>query len=609
MSARPAQSPASFLGSGLFRILAILLFLGTVASILLFAPGILSGSAVEVVMWSSGEKMTYLTEVVDRFNRERHTLPDSRRPIHVTVVQVNSGPMSDNVIARLRDGVDFPAGAPAPQIISPSVGSWLTRVNYETGIGVFDLEQTRPLARTPVVIAMYQEMAQALGWPQRSLGWSDIIELADRPEGWGAVPGARAEWGTKPLLAWTDPSVSSTARSALFAAYSAAAGVPAERLTEADLDRPEVQSYVRRLQGAVDHYFPETLKLQAKLFDGPRYIQFVPLEEYNLVWLKDGLISDGTSRKPLDRKMVAIYPKEGTVWHENPAGILQNVPWTSPDQQAAARVWVDYLLEPAQQALATDKGFRPANPAAPLGPKLSPEYGIDPSQPRTTLGTVDPAVAEGIVTRWATVKKPSVVVIVLDTSTSMSGDKLTQAKQGAEAFLDAMAENNYVGLVTFSTTVNTQIPIGPLASNKFRIAQAIERQNAAGSTALYDALQVAIRMADAYQVDGATIRGVALLSDGASTSGGQRLCDIVTLQDEQERAFPCPPNSQATSKEIHGVEPAVRTANHVALFNIGYGKDADLEAMRVLAEGTNGVSTTADPSNILRVFQVFGKYF
>ncbi len=597
------------MGSGLFRILAVLLFVASVAVILLFAPRLLGGAPVEVVMWSSGEKMTYLTEVVDRFNRERHTLPGSRRPIEVTVVQVNSGPMSDHVIARLRDGLDFPSGTPAPQVISPSVGSWLSRVNFVTGVEVFDLAETRPLARTPVVIAMYQEMAQALGWPQRALGWSDIIDLADSPQGWAGVPGARAEWGTKPLLAWTDPSVSSTARSALFAAYSAAARVPAEGLTEADLERPEVQSYVRRLQGAVDHYFPETLKLQAKLFDGPRYIQFVPLEEYNLVWLKDGLISDGTSRKPLERKMVAIYPKEGTIWHENPAGVLQNVPWTTPEQQAAANVWVDYLLEPAQQSLAMDKGFRPANPAVPFGPKLGPEYGIDPAEPRATLGAVAPAVAEGIVNRWSTVKKPSVVVIVLDTSTSMAGDKLAQAKQGAAAFLDSMAENNYVGLVTFSTGVNTRIEIGPLAANKFRIAQAIERTNAAGSTGLYDALRVAIRMADTYQVEGATIRGVALLSDGANTAGTARLCDIVKLQDAQERAIPCPQIDQATPAEAFGVEPAVATEHHVALFNIGYGKDSDLEAMRVLAEGTNGVSTTADPSNILRVFQVFGKYF
>ncbi|HEY7270149.1 MAG TPA: hypothetical protein VH951_10005, partial [Dehalococcoidia bacterium] len=327
------NEPPTFIASSAFRFIAIAIFVIAVIAIFAATPSLTPFHAkdeVQVDMWSSGEKMTYLKDIVAQYNKDDHLLEGTKKKIHVNVVQVNSGPMSDYLIAKVKDGVEFPDGVPAPEIISPSVDSWLSRINYVTGTQVFDLQNTKALALTPVVIAMYEEMARCLGWPQKEIGWSDIIALAQSPDGWAAYPCAKAEWGKKPLLAWTDPSVSSTARSALFATFSAAAGKPAEQLTAADVHNPAVQQYVHNLQSAVDHYFPETLKLQAKLFDGPKFVQFVPLEEYNLVWLKDGLVSDGTQTRPLDRRMVAIYPKEGTVWHNNPGAIVQNVPWVTP---------------------------------------------------------------------------------------------------------------------------------------------------------------------------------------------------------------------------------------------------------------------------------------
>lgn len=565
-----------------------------------------NGNDVKIVMWSSGEKMTYLKDVVAEYNKQDHHL-DNGKQIKVEVVQVNSGPMSDYLIAKIRDGVDFPDKVPAPQIISPSVDSWLTRVNFVTNTQTFDVANTKALALTPVVIAMYEEMARCLGWPQKELGWSDIIALAQSPEGWAAYPCAKVEWGRKPLLAWTDPSVSSTARSALFATYSAAAGKDAAQLTVADIENPIVQQYVQSLQSAVDHYYPETLKLQAKLFDGPKFVQFVPLEEYNLVWLKDGLVSDGTTTRPLERRMVAIYPREGTVWHNNPGAILQNVEWTDADRQAAAADWVGYLLKPEQQARAMEKGFRPANPEVQPGEKLTAAYGIDVSQPKTLLGAVDPAVAEAILNTWHEVKKPGVVVLVVDTSGSMMGEKIEKARQGAEAFLDAIAPNSYVGVVTFSSAVNVRIDIGPLAQNKFDLVDAIDGLRAQGNTAMYDALSTAVQMADTYPLTGEAIRAVLLLSDGQSNAGGTRLCDIAQIQDRQERQIGC--TRDAGAADLLGAGPAITTRHHVGIFSIGYGEDADKETLRVLAEATNGISTSADPDSIKAVLETFGRYF
>jgi Ca-activated chloride channel family protein len=49
------------------------------------------------------------------------------------------------------------------------------------------------MAVSPQVIAMPRPMAQALGWPDRKLGWREMLDLASDPRGWAAYD--HPEWG------------------------------------------------------------------------------------------------------------------------------------------------------------------------------------------------------------------------------------------------------------------------------------------------------------------------------------------------------------------------------------------------------------------------------
>ena len=601
------------------RYLILLLFIGGIALFFLFGREFV-GAPLNLVMWTSGEKMNYLKDIVLQFNLEKHTTSQlfstgTKQPIHVEAYTVNSGTMAEHLVNRIRDGIEFPQGIMSPHLVSPSVDHWLSRVNFLTKTQVFDLEKTKPLALTPVVIATYEEMARALGWPTKALGWGDIIALAQNPQGWMSVPNPKVEWGRKPLLAWTDPFVSSTARSALFATYIAAAQMPAERLTAADLDRPGVPEYLRKLQSAVDHYFPETLKLQTKIFQGPRFVHFAPLEEYMLPWMKRGLVNSETAvgkeeKKPLDKRMVVIYPREGTIWHNNPGAIVQNVPWTTQGQQQAAQLFIEYLLKPEQQEKAMEWGFRPANPQVPYGKYLSKEFGIDPDEPRTLLGRLSPEVAEEIMNRWQDVKKPGVVVLVVDLSGSMAGAKLAQAKEGAKRFLDAVAPHNLVGLVTFSDQVKDVVPIGPVKTHQFRIADIIDRARADGGTALYDAVKVAIEMVDRMVLQEDAIRGVVLLTDGMRNAGQVRLSDLVTLMTRNEISVSqFSGDEKETKTHLLGTRLAVATKYPIHIFSVALGQDADLEVLRIFSEATNSTFNKASEKDLAQILERFGKYF
>ena len=72
--------------------------------------------------------------------------------------------------------------------------------------------------------------------------------------------------------------------------------------------------------------------------------------------------------------------------------------------------------------------------------------------------------------KW--VKRPGIVTFVVDSSGSMMGDKIKQAREGLSRALDSMAWNNQVGLVIFDDTINTTIPVGPLADNRFTMVDA-----------------------------------------------------------------------------------------------------------------------------------------
>ena len=278
------------------------------------------------------------------------------------------------MVARLTQGMDFPERAGgAPTVVSPSTSSWLAQINLDTDQQVFQLDHLKPIVRTPVVIFTYRGMAECLGW--------------------AACPTAHRDWGDKPLVVFADPAVSSTARSTLQILHVVAAGRPAEQLTEANVWDPRVRDFVRRFQATVDHSYSDTREVQTKMRQGPSFIHFAPVEEYNIPWFYQGRDNDEAGQE-----VVAIYPKEGTVWHDNPFAI-PDVPWVTAQQGAAARLVGEYLRSEDVQRQFMESGFRPGI-YVQQREILTPPQGLDLKQPRVFLGRVSAKVAQAIHRSW-----------------------------------------------------------------------------------------------------------------------------------------------------------------------------------------------------------------
>jgi Ca-activated chloride channel family protein len=381
-----------------------------------------------------------------------------------------------------------------------------------------------------------------------------------------------------------------------------------------------VQEFVRRFQSTVDHYYPETLKLQTKMFQGPRFVHFAPVEEYTLPWLYQGRVNaesvpgGSVQQRPitdLGYSVVAIYPKEGTVWHDNPFAV-PDAPWVTPEQRQAAQVVAAYLWSDEVQREFMAWGFRPGTDL-PFDNVLTRQLGVDPTQPTALLGRLPAATAQAVHRSWEDVKKPGVVALVMDVSGSMSGTKIRQAIDGAKRFIDAASRQTHVGLVVFASDVQVRVPIGPLERTRFAVAEAVDGLRASGNTALYDAVKTGLEMVDSYTgVPGEAIRGVVVLSDGEVTTGKVGLSQLIRIQDQQERDVQVGVLGGDILKDRVGAGVAFPMKHTVHLFSVGVG-DADWEVLRVFAEATGGVvvraSDSSNATGLVQVLERFSKYF
>ena len=586
-----------------------------------------------------GENMRLLPVMAEQFNRAGHRTESGTR-IVVKVINVPSQLIAEYLVSRVNSGrrIDLTQLSNGyvkpvytnPSVVTPSSAHWLVTVNYEVGYNVVDLGSAQSIVRPVIGIVTYEEMARCLGWPEKELGYADIIALRADPQGWAKYNCASPAWGKRPLVAFTDPTTSSTGRSLLLGLYSIAAGKLPEQLTTGDVNDSAVTGYVKQFQGLVDHYLIGTTVLNTKIHQGPRYGHFFIMPEDNLIHLYEGTeraFINGVKVQPppiAPGSMVMIYPKEGSMPRSNCACIVQ-ADWVAPEQNEASQQWIDFLMEDEQQRNFMAAGFRPGGDISLTDPssKIKGRYGLDPTKPRVTLNPslIDPAVAAEIDKNWQLVKRPGIVTFVVDTSGSMMGTKIGQAKDGLDRALENMAKNNQVGLVGFSETIHTFIPVGPLAENGFEIADAAKDMRARGETALYDAIKAGIEMTDAAEGPEDAIRAVVVLTDGRANRGQVKLHDLIRMSSRDERpvqrfegfendAWAVSSGGERIEKaDLIGGELALASRHPIQVFFIGIGDDADLDVGRMLAEATGAEFQGVAEKDLASVLEEFSKYF
>jgi Ca-activated chloride channel family protein len=550
-----------------------------------------------LTMVASSEKAALVTTMADSYNKGDHEA--GGHCVEVKVVSKASGGATE----ALAKGWDEAVDGPRPDVWSPASTSWVVLLRQRTAahdkadLVPGDKPSDLPsIAQTPLVIAMPKPMAQALGWPRKPLGFGDLLSLAREPSGWGKY--GHAEWGAF-RLGKTNPNFSTSGLHATIGSYFAATGVSSD-LTAANVNDPKTIAYVKGVESAVVHYGDTTLTFLSNLQaaddrgQGLSYISAATIEEKS-VWDYNQGNPTGDPKtlgrhRPPSVPLVAVYPKEGTLFSDNPYVVLK-ADWVDDAKRAAADDFLKYLQQDKQQGLFKEAAFRDYRGNA--GPKVSAANGMDPKQPTIRLSPPAPQVLDLVQKSWNSLRKRARVLEVIDVSGSMGedvpksgGTKLELAKAAAIRALAQYGPEDEVGLWIFSTPREGRstpwlelVPIGPMRQNEKLLRDKIGSLTPVGGTALYATTRAAVKqMRDTF--DPERINAVVFLTDG-------------------KNEYPSDTDLDGLLRSLVSEDESVA----VRVFTIGYGDDADLPTLRSIAEASRGAAYDAsNPDLIDKVF-------
>jgi Ca-activated chloride channel family protein len=541
-----------------------------------------------VVVTASVEKDDLMGEVAKRYNA-------SDRRVNGNCYGITVNAMASGLVeSRLAEASWDPAWGPSPDAWSPAASTWLQLLRHDrSSHDRPDIlpKEAEPVVSTPIVLAMPEPMARALGWPDAAIGWSDLLNLANHPDGWGAK--GYSEWGAF-KLGKTNPNISTTGLSATVGAFVAATGTSSD-LTLDTLKDTRVRDFVAGVEKSVTHYGDTALTFLTNLQRADDagtalgYVGAVAVEEKSVVDYNEGnptgdLETKGRHGKP-KVPLVAVYPKEGTLNSDNPYAVLE-APWSDPGKQAGAKDYLAFLREPAQQELFTDAGFRSydGHPGKGVGDSeyLRDDIGVP------TLAPPSPPVLSSVRDTWKELRKNAHILLVLDVSGSMGQSagagktRLELAQAAAVNGLAQLSDTDEVGLWAFPDEGQVYwqyLPIKPLGPQRQEMTNRIQQLIPSGGTPLYAVTRKASEeVRETASAD--TINAIVVMTDGKNENPDDTDLDGLIRQLGDQAS-----------------EGGIR------VFTIAYGEDADLDSLKRISEASRAAAYDAtDPLTINSVF-------
>lgn len=165
------------------------------------------------------------------------------------------------------------------------------------------------------------------------------------------------------------------------------------------------------------------------------------------------------------------------------------------------------------------------------------------------------------------------IVLVADSSGSMRGEKMNQARAALKYFVESLNDGDRFSLVDFNTDAEAFAPhlLEATAENKKRALSFIDDLEARGGTNISDAIAVASGILNE-KPDAARPAYLVLMTDGQPTVG---VTDSAKLID------------------------GVKSARDIRLFDFGVGYDVNTQLLNKLAQQHHGTSQYVDPDENL----------
>lgn len=503
----------------------------------------------------SPDKETVLKRIFKRFNSLQFRLKDQKR-ILVEVV-----PKEDRELARLVYQGEF-------GIICPDSTIWLEQIEdewhqrYESDI----IQELAIFAVSPLVIALNPSSAKSLGYPNKRIGWSDILNEVQKNQ----------------EFSWMHTHILTTTGSlTAFTEFHVAANMPKE-LSIDHIQNDDVINGVRNLEQRIQQYGSSDKDIISHSFSNGKW-------HVDAFVAQQVLILSSFKKVAKKNHPIIIYPKEGAIWINHPVVFLSNNNESSTLRECY-EVIRDYLLSIDAQSILLQEGFYAVGPhirsylKTPNTASLLLEKSHTCSE--VILKIPSASILENIANKFSKIKRRSAVYLLADVSGSMAGEKLEEAKKGLLEFLNQFRSlNEYVGLISFESIARELVPIGQLHDNIDKLRESIHNLIHMNRTALFDALAIAH---DNLQRDflniSDPIRAIVVMTDGLNN--GSRI-GFDELKDKIIR------------NQKHGFK--------VKIFGLAYGKDSDLQKLKLLSEIAGGSAVEGTLDNIKEIYNMISK--
>ncbi|MGK5681218.1 VWA domain-containing protein [Actinoplanes sp. URMC 104] len=470
-----------------------------------------------------------------------------------------------------------PKAVKLPDVWLPDSSTWLLRLKSEAP-GFVPLD-SKPVAQSPVVLAMPEPVAKTVGWPKQKLGWTQLLQ--------------KIQTSTSLNTGITNPTRDAAGLSGLLAlAQAAGAGEQGQE------NRVKAMQTLAERASALRDELIEQFPRSLDPTDLGGSLSAAPLSE-------EDVVAFNAARPPVP--LAALYLSPSPMPLDYPYAVMPET--DLPKQQAAAGLRAQFDTATFKNALGA-AGLRA--PDGSFGAGFSRPLGAPDASPAVsnTVGTsgggndggtaaagLDASTLSQALGSWTAITQPGRVLAVFDVSGSMKEKVPTAGNQSravvtqkaAAAGLSMFSNKWSVGVWLFSTEMNgskpwRQIePISPLASARTDLQASISQivPKDGGDTGLYDTVLDAYKQVKNTYESG-KVNSVIIFTDG---------------NNDNDAGIKLPYLLEQLKKLQDPTKP-------VRLVIIGIGDEVEEGELQTIVKATpaGGVFVARDPAKMSQIF-------
>jgi Ca-activated chloride channel family protein len=286
----------------------------------------------------------------------------------------------------------------------------------------------------------------------------------------------------------------------------------------------------------------------------------IPFVAYTTVQMRDSAQSGILDGFILEYNQVNVSTELSSDYVFTPFGVRHDGPMyeigdLSAEKKEILTKFIEFAKSDKSQELASEDGFNNYNDYKPEIGNISGDVILQ---------------AQKLYKDKKDVNNEIDAVFVADVSGSMEGDSLNRLKQSLLAGSQYISKDNSIGLVTFSTDVNINLPIAKFDINQRSLfTGAVEDMVAGGSTSMFDGIIVGTKM---------------LMEEKAKNPNAKLMLFVLTDGET---------NSGHSLNDVEGMLRALK----IPIYTIGY--NANIQALQTVSSINEAASINADTDDVV----------